>query len=282
MWVGLVCALFSAVCYGTAAALQAVAARAAKDDRPGVDPRLLLRMLRQWRFVGSLGLDWVGFAAQAVALRSLPLFVVQSAQAASIAVTAVCAARWFRLTLSRTEWTSVAAVCAGLALLGASASSQGAGHAFPAFHYGLLFASVLLVTGGVLAGRLTDQARTVMLGLCAGLLFGLLGIAVRVVSLPGLLADPATYAVAVAGVTGGWLYASAMQRGSVVGATAVVLLGETVPPALIGLLFLGDHARPGWLPAAGAGFAVALAGALLLARFGEISSPVSAGVAGVD
>lgn len=287
MWLGLLCALFSAVCYGTAAALQAMAARAARDDRRGVDPRLLLRMLRQWRFLGSLGLDWVGFAAQAVALRTLPLFVVQSAQAASIAVTAVCAARWFRLTLTRTEWTSVAAVCAGLAMLGSSARSQGAGHAGPAFHYGLLVAAVLLVAGGVLAGHLSDQARTVTLGLAAGLLFGVLGMAVRV--LPGLaigtlLRDPATYAVVIAGVTGGWLYASAMQRGSVVAATAVVLLGETVPPAVIGLLLLGDHARPGWLPAAGMGFAVALAGALLLARFGEITSdpPVVAGVAGVD
>lgn len=285
MWVGLCCALLSAVCYGTAAALQAVAARAARDDRRGVDPRLLLRMLHQWRFIGSLGLDWAGFAAQAVALRILPLFVVQSAQAASIAVTAVCAARWFRLTLSRTEWTSVAAVCAGLALLGSSASSQGAGHASTAFHYGLLVAAVVLVVCGVLAGHLSDQARTVTLGLAAGLLFGVLGMAVRV--LPGLtfgslLHDPATYAVAIAGVTGGWLYASAMQRGSVVAVTAVVLLGETVPPAVIGLLLLGDHARPGWLPAAGTGFAVALAGALLLARFGEITDgvPVALGVEG--
>jgi drug/metabolite transporter (DMT)-like permease len=287
VWVGLLCALFSAVCYGTAAAIQAVAARAALDDRQGVDPRLLIRMLRQWRFIGSLGLDWVGFVAQAVALRMLPLFLVQSAQAASIAVTAVCAARWFRLTLSRTEWASVGAVCAGLALLGSSAHSQGAGHASLPFHYGLLAAAVLLVTGGVLAGRLSDQARTVTLGLAAGLLFGVLGTAVRVLpslSVSSLVGDPATYAVAIAGVTGGWLYASAMQRGSVVAATAVVLLGETVPPALIGLLFLGDHTRPGWLPAAGLGFAVALIGALLLARFGEITDgqPVVVGVDGVE
>ncbi|HEX5114603.1 MAG TPA: hypothetical protein VFW65_05325 [Pseudonocardiaceae bacterium] len=281
MWVGLLCALFSAVCYGTAAAMQAVAARAARDDRHGVDPRLLIRMLRQWRFIGSLGIDWVGFVAQAVALRMLPLFLVQSAQAASIAVTAVCAARWFRLTLSRTEWASVGAVCAGLALLGSSAHSQGAGHASVPFHYGLLVAAVLLVVFGVLAGHLTDQARTVALGLAAGLLFGVLGMAVRVVTFSSLISDPATYAVAIAGVTGGWLYASAMQRGSVVAATAVVLLGETVPPAVIGLLFLGDHTRAGWLPAAGLGFAVALIGALLLARFGEITDRGSV-VLGVD
>lgn len=287
MWIGLCCALFSAVCNGTAAAMQAVAARAARDDRRGVDPRLLLRLLRQWRFLVSLGLNWVGFATQAVALHLLPLFVVQSAQAASIAATAVCAARWFRLTLSRAEWSAVAAVCAGLGLLGSSAHSQGTGHASMAFHYGLLVTAVVVVACGVAAGYLSGQARTVGLGLAGGLLFGVLGMAVRVLpslEVTVLLRDPATYAVVIAGVTGGWLYASAMQRGSVVAATAVMLLAETVPPALIGLLLLGDHARPGWLPAAGAGFAVALAGALLLARFGEVTSrvPVALGVESVE
>jgi hypothetical protein len=48
---------------------------------------------------------------------------------------------------------------------------------------------------------------------------------------------------------------------------------------VIGLLLLGDHARPGWLPVAAAGFAVAVAGALALARFGELEeAPAVVGV----
>lgn len=282
----MVCALFAAVCFGVASAMQAIAARAARDDRQGLDPRLLIRLLGQWRYLVGLGLDALGFVAQIAALRSLPLFLVQAAMAASIAVTAVLATRWFGVTLSRTEWGSVVIVCAGLALLGSSAQSEGAGHAGSLFHYGLLAVALVLGGVGVVAGQLADPTRTATLGLVAGLSWGALGTAVRV--LPSLtpatlVRDPATYAAIIAGVLGAWFYAAALQRGGVVTATAMTLIGETVPPAAIGVLVLGDHARPGWLPVAAAGFVIALGGAMVLARFGEIEPPLGVLVtAGVD
>jgi len=48
-----------------------------------------------------------------------------------------------------------------------------------------------------------------------------------------------------AGVVSFMLYAAALDNGSVTVATAAVVLAETAPPALIGILFLGDHTRPG-------------------------------------
>jgi drug/metabolite transporter (DMT)-like permease len=286
----MLCAVFAATCYGVASAMQAVAARSTRDDRPGVDPRLLFRLLRQWRYLLSLVLDVVGLVAQVTALRSLPLFLVQAAMAASIVVTALLAIRWFGMRLSTPEWVSVVVVCAGLAMLGAAARSEGAGHGSHRFHYALLIAALVLGVLGIAFGRLSDPARTAALGLAAGLGFGAMGTAIRVLpslSLGDLLTDPATYAAAVAGVLAGWFYASALQRGGVVAATAMMLIGETVPPAVIGVVLLGDHTRHGWAPVAVAGFAIALAGALVLARFGEIPaqpgpepSPQPAGVAG--
>ena len=75
-------ALVAALCYGIAAVMQAMAVQAAsqrKDttnrSRLGtVDPGLVVRMLHQWPFIASLGLDLIGFLAQLVALRQLPLF----------------------------------------------------------------------------------------------------------------------------------------------------------------------------------------------------------------
>jgi drug/metabolite transporter (DMT)-like permease len=282
---GMLCAIFAAICYGVASTMQAVVARGTRDDRQGVDPRLLFRLLGQWRYVASLGLDVVGLVAQITALRMLPLFLVQAAMAASIAVTALLATRWFGMRLSRVEWASVAVVCAGLAVLGAAAQSEGAGHGGHAFHYILLIAALALALLGVAAGRLPDPTRTAALGLVSGLCFGAMGTAIRVLpSLsPGtLVTDPATYAAAAAGVLAGWFYASALQRGGVVAATAMMLIGETVPPSVIGVLLLGDHTRPGWVPVAVAGFAVALAGALVLARFGEIPSASPASSPGPD
>jgi drug/metabolite transporter (DMT)-like permease len=273
MWVGLVSALFAALCYGVASTIQAVVAQSTKDDKHGVDPRLLVRLLGQWRYLASVALDIVGLVAQIAALRTLPLFLVQAALSASIAVTAVLAVKWFGVQLARIEWTAVIVVCAGLALLGLSAHSQGGGHGSRAFHFWLLIAAVALVGIGVLVGRLPDAQRTPLLGLVSGLEFGALGLALRVIPTFApmhLLRDPVTYTVAVAGVAAGLFYASALQRGGVVTATAMMLIGETIPPAVLGVILLGDHARRGWTPVAVAGFAIAIGGALALARFGEI------------
>ena len=273
MVVGLICALFSAVCHGFASALQAVAARNTRDDHRGVDPRLLFRLFAQWMFVASVGLNVLGLAAQIVALRILPLFVVQAAQAASIAVTAPAAVRLFRIRLSRAEWLAVAAVCAGLALLGMSAEGEGTGTGGVPFQRWLLIGTLVLVLCGIFAGHLTGGSRTTVLGLVSGLAFGAMGLAIRV--LPGfsprsLVGSAAFFTVIVAGVAAAWFYTSALQRGGVVAATAMMLLGETLPPSVIGVWLLGDSARPGWVPAAIAGFGIAVAGALVLARFGEL------------
>jgi drug/metabolite transporter (DMT)-like permease len=273
MWVGLISALFAALCYGIASTVQAVVAQSTKDDRHGVDPRLLVRLLGQWKYLASVALDLVGLVAQIAALRTLPLFLVQASLSASIAVTAVLAVKWFGVRLSGTEWSAVGVVCAGLALLGLSAQSEGAGQGSRAFHWWLLVAAIVLAGVGALVGRLPDAQRTPLLGLVSGLEFGALGLALRVIpnfDLVKLFTDPATYTVAVAGVVAGLFYASALQRGGVVTATAMMLVGETIPAAALGVWLLGDHARPGWAPVAIGGFVIAVGGACLLARFGEI------------
>src|SRR5690242_12174381 len=111
----MVCALGAAVCFGTASVLQAMAARAAEPGTgSGVDPALLLRAARQWRYVAGLGLDAAGFVLQIVALLHVPIYTVSAALAASLAVTAVVSARLLRVRLSRAEWGAVGVVCAGL------------------------------------------------------------------------------------------------------------------------------------------------------------------------
>jgi drug/metabolite transporter (DMT)-like permease len=266
-------ALFSAVCCGVASALQAVAVRAVNEGESGFDPRFLLRLLRQWRYLGALALNLVGLLAQVDALRVLPLFLAQASQSAAIPVTAVVAVWWLGLRMRRAEWVAVVLVCVGLSLLGVS--SLGAGDVAPgsAFHWGLLVGSGLLSLLGLAADRLPNRPRGALLGLTSGLGFGAVGIAIRV--LPGfglatLTLDPAVYSIIVAGIIGTWCYAAALQRGDVIAPTAMMLLGMTVPPAVIGELMLGDQARPGWAPVAFVGFVVALASALTLARFGHI------------
>ncbi|MFI7340054.1 hypothetical protein ACIBUY_19230 [Streptomyces sp. NPDC050085] len=269
----MICALGSAVCFGTASVLQAMAARAAEPGTgSGVDAALLMRALRQWRYVAGLGLDGLGFVLQVVALRSLPIYAVGAALAASLAVTAVVAARLLHVRLSGAEWGAVGAVCAGLAMLGLASGAEGERAGSDTLRFVMLGVALAVLAIGAAAGRLPGRGRALALGLGAGFGFGVVEVSVRLiddVSPRALLTNPATYALLVGGGAAFLLLTSALQRGSVTVATAGMVVGETVGPALVGVVWLGDRTRSGleWL--AVLGFAVAVAGALALARFGE-------------
>lgn len=268
----MICALGAAVCFGTASVLQAVAARSAEPGTgSGVDAALLLRALRQWRYLAGLCLDGVGFVLQIAALRHIPIYAVGAALAASLAVTAVVAARLLRVRLSRTEWGAVAVVCAGLLMLGLASGEEGSGTGSLALKLGLLGVAGLVLVVGAVAGGLPDRSRALTLGLAAGTGFGVVEVAVRLIDGISLseLTNPALYALLLGGGAAFLLLTSALARGSVTAATAGMVIGETIGPAVVGVVWLGDRTREGLSWLAVTGFVVAVAGALALARFGE-------------
>ncbi|MFH8285675.1 DMT family transporter [Streptomyces antibioticus] len=267
----MVCALGAAVCFGTATVLQAMAARAASGGGGG-EAALLLRALRQWRYLAGLGLDGLGFVFQILALRSLAIYAVGAALASSLAVTAVVAARLLRVRLSRTEWTAVGVVCAGLALLGLAAGPEGDEPGPGWLPWAMLGTAAAVLALGLSGRWLPERGRSLVLGLGAGFGFGVVEVAVRLIdtlAFGPLLTDPSLYALLLGGGAAFLSLTSALQRGSVTAATAGMVIGETVWPAVIGVVWLGDGTREGWAWVAVLGFAVAVAGALALARFGE-------------
>lgn len=273
----LVAALGAAVAFGVAAILQAIATDAT-PDAGGLDPLLLLRLVRQPVFLGALVLNLAGFGLHITALQSLPLFLVQAVIAASVAVTAVLSVRVFRVPLQRAQWAAVATACVGLALLGPSADSGEAVTAGTGERVALAGVVLGTVAAGALAGRLSGVAGAVGLGLLGGIDFGVVAVSARL--LPSLaplslLREPLAYVLVAAGVVAFLLYSTAMQRGSVTTATAANVVTQTAVPALVGILLLGDRVRDGWGPVALLGFALALGGALGLARFERVGTPTS-------
>ncbi|WP_405784023.1 hypothetical protein [Streptomyces sp. NBC_00859] len=265
----MICALGSAICFGTASVFQAAAARAsAPGTGSGVDAALLLRALRQWRYILGLGLDGLGFVLQIIALRTLPIYAVGAALAASLAVTAVVASRILGVRLSGTEWGAVAVVCAGLGMLGLASGAEGHNTGSAALRWSMLGVALAVLLVGTVAGRLRGRARALVLGLGSGVGFGVVEVSVRLIDSVDFT-NPALYALLVGGGSAFLLLTSALQRGSVTTATAGMVIGETIGPALVGVIALGDRTREGLTPLAVAGFAVAVAGALALARFGE-------------
>lgn len=267
----LLAAALSAVCYGVASALEAVAARRTPPSEK-VDPRLLVRVGRQAPFLAGIGLDTLGFAAQFFALHTLPVFAVQTAIAASLAFTALAAIPLLKVRLTAGQWSAVACACGGLALLGFSA---GAEHSRPtplSFRFGLLACVALLALVGVAGNRMRGPARATILGGVAGLCFGVVGLAARSITDLGILAllrDPATYTLIAGGVVAFQFFTIGLQRASVTAVTAALVVGETILPAVVGVLAFGDRTRPGLLPVAVAGFVLAVGGSLALARYGD-------------
>ncbi|UMB71719.1 DMT family transporter [Mycobacterium paraterrae] len=281
MLIGLLLALGCSVCYGTATVLQAAAARSvdAGNRDSGVDAALLLRALRQWRYLLGIGLDGAGFFLQVAALRLVPIYVVAAAIAGSLAVTAIVAAWLLHTRLSGIEWTAVAVVCASLAMLGVAAGPEGDGRGPAGLGWALLVVGVAVFLAGGVAGRLGDRARALVLGFGAGAGFGVVEIAVRLIDSIDFTeatfwTNPAVYALVVGGAAGFLLLTSALSRGSVTTAVAGMVIGETVGPALVGVAWLGDRTRPGLGWMVEAGFVVAVLAALALSRFGEAPEPV--------
>jgi len=267
----MVCALGAAVCFGTATVLQAVATRAAGTGGGG-EAALLLRALRQWRYLAGLALDGLGFVFQIAALRSIPIYAVAAALASSLAVTGVVAARLLQVRLSGTEWGAVGVVCAGLAMLGLASGAEGDREGSMALKYAMLAIAVVVLLLGLFGGRWSGRGRALMLGLGAGFGFGVVEVSVRLIDslAPSeLLTNPATYALVIGGGAAFLLLTSALQRGSVTTATAGLVIGETIGPAAVGVVWLGDRTREGLAWLAVLGFLIAVAGALALARFGE-------------
>ena len=271
MIIGLIAAGLSALCYGIASVLQASAARS-EHDTGGVDARLLTRLARKGPFVAGVGLDLVAFAAQFVALRYLAVFVVQAVQASNLAVTAIAAVPLLGARLAGREWAAIVAVCAGLVLLATAAGSERVEPVGSGVRWGLLTAALVIGAVGFLIGRSTAPNAAVVLGFVSGLGFGVVALAARVLTdlhFTHLLRDPALYALGVSGFVSFLLYATALQRNAVTIVTAAVIIGETLLPALVGVLVLGDRTRSGFAPVAVLGFVIAIGGAIFLARFGE-------------
>lgn len=254
MTAGLACAIGAAIAYGLATTLQARGAQRAAGRSSA--------LLQPWTLAGT-ALDGVGIVLALVALRSLPLYVVQAIVAASLAVSAVTASYLLGQTLRPRHWAAVLAVTAGLVLVGAAASTGSTSQA-----PGWLSTALVVLASATAVAVAYDAARRAASGLLLGVVagFGFAIYAVAVATLPdlaprALITSPLAYAAAVAGAAGFVALVHGLERASVATVTAPVVVLETVLPGAVGLAVLGE--RPA--PLALAGFSLAVIGALALA-----------------
>lgn len=261
----------AAVCSGSAAVVQASAV-ARVPTANSVSVGFALRLIRNPRYLVALALIAAGFGLSFVALRTLPLFVVQAGRASSLAVTALLSVLALRIRMRRSEVVAVVAIGAGLVLVAVTSAPQVAVDVDQRVRFGLLAAAVAVVPAAALILRMTDRRRSgLLMALLAGCCFGLLALGARIIhnfTPTSLVTDPTAWATGVAGGLGLLCGAMALQRATVMTVTAAMVATETVLGSLLGMIVCADRPAAGLLIPATSGFTLVLAGALALARFG--------------
>jgi hypothetical protein len=228
-----------------------------------------------------MALDVLGFLGSVVAARLIPLFLSQTIMSANLVVTALLGVVVLGVRLHTRDVFAIVLVVVSLCVLGLTAGHAGGDTAVTAVHWGVLTVAVLILVVGVGLVRVFGARAAIPAGLVAGLLFGAMAVAVRVLDgidplrLGVLLTDPALWAVGIAGVGGFYLFTVALQLGSVNGAAAALVAGETVVPGITGVVLLGDTAAPGmgWLVAVA--FVGAVSGAVAVAVFGAAENALA-------
>ena len=257
-----------AACYGVGSVLEQIGARR-EEAATTLDPRLLIRLAGQLPYLAGLGLDGLGWVLSLVALRSLPLFLVQSAVAASIAVTALTARIVLRTKLDTGDRLAIVVIVVGLIVLALAAAPDDA-RPVGALFRGLLVAGVpVLAVGAAALAKVEVERGALGLAAVAGLAFSGTAIGGRVVAIPDdllqIVREPVAWALVAYGVIGILLFSIALQRGSVTTTNAMLFAVETVVPTLVGVALLGDRARAGRWPAMALGCGATIAGAVVLA-----------------
>ncbi len=232
--IGLACG--SAVLHGAGAVFQSLGA-----VRTGG-----LRTLRDPAYLLGTALDLLGWAAAILALRVLPLVLVQTFVAASLVVTAVLQWVVFGVRLPTRGWVCVGLVVAALATIGVAARPG------PALPTGptLTGAAGAALIGLAAAGWWAWRGRGPVVGaVVSGLAFGMSAVCARALpSLADALTNPLGWLLAGFSLVGGLSYLRALEAAGRVGATAVAAMlwvTELLVPSIIGLLVLGDAIRPG-------------------------------------
>jgi drug/metabolite transporter (DMT)-like permease len=272
--VGLIGAAAAAIAYGTATVLQAIGVQRMAAVPAGAT--LWGRVAAGRLYALGLILDLLGFLASVASLRTLPLFLVESAVASSVAVTAVLAVLVLNLRLRHSEITALAVIGVGLVLLAVSAEPGPAHHAGTVAGW-VLLGSVALVALVLLIGlRDANFPRaSVILATAAGAGYGLVGIAARTLAVRDpwwrTAADPVVWALLAQGGLAVIAFGFALHRGRVTTVAAITMVVETVFPAIVGLVFLGDAVRPHLAPIAVIGFLATLAGSIALADQAQIT-----------
>jgi drug/metabolite transporter (DMT)-like permease len=282
--VGLICALVSAVGTNLAFLLKYKGAVAAPDVDMRHPLRSAIDLFRsKWWSIG-----WAvaagAFALHVAALALAPISIGQAVLAGGLVFLAVLADRFFGFELGRRQWAGIGLVAVSLTLLtltGGGGGSADSGYSLAGMisFEGIAVAVGLILVLSHLIARIPVQ-RGVLLGIAAGLGFGISDVAVKALSGdlhngPAGLLSPLSVVIVTAAVFSFYASARSLQIGDGVAVIAVTSVAANLSTIVAGLAVFGDRLGNDALVVGVrvAAFALILAGAALM------PAPVRAGEA---
>ena len=282
--VGLICALLSALGTNLAFLFKHRGAVAAPD----VDMRHPLRSAvdlfrSRWWSIGW-GVAGVAFALHVAALTLAPISIGQAVLAGGLVFLAVLAERFFGFELGRRQWVGIGLVAVSLSLLTLTGGGGGDAHSGYSLAGMIIFEGVAVCLGLLLfLSHLIERMpvpRGVLLGIAAGLGFGISDVAIKALSGdldsgPIGLLSPWSVVIVTAAVFSFFASARSLQIGDGVAVIAVTSVAANLSTILAGLAVFGDRLGNDALVIGVrlAAFALILVGAAL------IPAPVRAGEA---
>jgi drug/metabolite transporter (DMT)-like permease len=296
--VGLICALLSALGTNLAFLFKHRGAVAAPD----VDMRRPLRSAvdlfrSKWWSIGW-GVAAVAFALHVAALVLAPISIGQAVLAGGLVFLAVLAERFFGFELGRRQWIGIGVVAVSLSLLTLTGGDGSGAHSRYSLAGMIIFESIAVFVGLVLVlSHLIERIpvqRGVLLGIAAGLGFGVSDVAIKALSGdldsgPVGLLSPWSVVIVTAAVFSFYASARSLQIGDGVAVIAVTSVAANLSTILAGLAVFGDRLGddPLVVGVRLAAFALILAGAALIpapVRAGEAlqESAVEAGTPAAD
>ena len=248
--VGLVCALLSALGTNLAFLFKHRGAVEAPDVVMRHPLRSAIDLFRsKWWSIGW-GVAAVAFALHVAALTLAPISIGQAVLAGGLVFLAVLAERFFGFELGRRQWTGIGLVAVSLTLLTLTGGGEGEAQSGYSLAGMIVFESIAVCVGLLLVvshliERIPAQ-RGVLLGIAAGLGFGISDVAIKALSGdldggPVGLLSPWSVVIVTAAVFSFFASARSLQIGDGVAVIAVTSVAANLSTILAGLAVFGDR-----------------------------------------
>ena len=216
----------------------------------GVSTVMVSTLLRRRLWWAGTAAAVTGYGFQAVALAYGSLLLVAPLMVSALLFALPLSARLAHRRVTRAEWGWAVLLTVALAVFVALARTKPGdyeGSELPAVIVAGI--SLLFVVGCLLvAVRLSDWRRAIMLAVGVGVLFGVVAVLTKLVmhivregSMVRLLTTPVLYVVIVVGVVATLLQQSAFHAGSLRASVPAMLVLEPVVAVLLGEVVLGEH-----------------------------------------